>query len=142
MQSCSRLALSDEGFVFDPSSGDSYLVNHSGLFILKAFGQGDVIFGSFGAIHEVQVDGHYSVDTGHIVAFDSTLTFNIRRVGGLKSLFLSGEGLICDFQGKGRLYIQTRKPASFVHWINMFRPVQQSDGGSPLSILGLIKRFI
>ncbi len=97
-----------------------------GLFILKASGQGDLIFGSFGAIHEVEVDGSYIVDTGHIVAFEPTLQFSVRRVGGLKSLFLSGEGLVCDFSGKGKLYLQTRKPASFVSWINSFRPVQTS----------------
>jgi uncharacterized protein (TIGR00266 family) len=100
-----------------------------GLFILKASGQGDVLFGSFGAVHEVEVNGTYIVDTGHIVAFEPTLGFNVRRVGGLKSLFLSGEGLVCDFQGRGKLYLQTRKPASFVHWISMFRPVKKSDSG-------------
>lgn len=97
-----------------------------GLFILKAAGQGDLLFGSFGAIHEVNVDGNYIVDTGHIVAFDAGLRFNIRRVGGLKSLFLSGEGLVCDFSGKGKLFIQTRKPAGFVSWVHPFRRVQQS----------------
>jgi uncharacterized protein (TIGR00266 family) len=104
-----------------------------GLFILKASGQGDVLFGTFGAVHEVEVNGYYTVDTGHIVAFEPTLTFNVRRIGGLKSLFLSGEGLVCDFQGKGKLYLQTRKPASFVHWLNAFRPVQKSGGGGGLA---------
>jgi uncharacterized protein (TIGR00266 family) len=95
-----------------------------GLFILKATGAGDVLFGSFGAIHEVDVNGSYTVDTGHIVAFESGLTFNVRRVGGIKSLFLSGEGLVCDFSGRGKLFIQTRKPSSFVHWIHQFRRVK------------------
>lgn len=95
-----------------------------GLFILKASGQGDVLFGSFGAIHEVDVQGGYTVDTGHIVAFESGLSFNVRRIGGLKSLFLSGEGLVCDFSGRGKLYLQTRKPGSFVHWIHPFRRVK------------------
>lgn len=35
MQKLSQLALNDEGFVFDPMTGDSYLVNETGLFILK-----------------------------------------------------------------------------------------------------------
>lgn len=98
-----------------------------GLFILKASGEGDLVFGSFGAIHEVDVDGSYTVDTGHIVAFEPGLQFSVRKVGGLKSLFLSGEGLVCDFRGKGKLYLQTRKPTSFVWWINAFRPVQTNN---------------
>lgn len=31
-----QLAISDEGFVFDPSTGESFTVNRSGLLILKA----------------------------------------------------------------------------------------------------------
>ncbi len=30
-----RLAINDEGFVFDPTTGESYTVNQTGLFILK-----------------------------------------------------------------------------------------------------------
>ena len=119
-----------------------------GLFILKASGQGDVIFGSFGAIHEVDVEGGYTVDTGHIVAFDSGLTFNIRKVGGLKSLFLSGEGLVCDFSGKGKLYLQTRKPTGFARWVSPFRPAQSSGegggggaGGGIGTVIDIAKKF-
>jgi uncharacterized protein (AIM24 family) len=75
------------------------------------------------------------VDTGHIVGFEPGLTFNVRKVGGLKSLFLSGEGLVCDFSGKGKLYLQTRKPTGFVHWVNRFRPMKK--GGKAGLLLDL-----
>ncbi len=84
-----------------------------GLFMLKATGKGDLIINSFGAIHEIDVDGEYIVDTGHIVAFESTLDYKINRVGGWKSTILSGEGLVCRFSGKGRLWIQTRNGSEF-----------------------------
>ena len=32
----SRLAISEEGFVFDPETGNAYTVNETGLLILKA----------------------------------------------------------------------------------------------------------
>lgn len=35
-----QLALNDEGFVFDPSSGDSYVLNETGLFIVRALRDG------------------------------------------------------------------------------------------------------
>jgi len=35
MTKLSRLAINDEGFVFDPSSGESFTVNSTGLDILK-----------------------------------------------------------------------------------------------------------
>ncbi len=30
-----RLAISEEGFIFDPETGNSYTVNETGLFVLK-----------------------------------------------------------------------------------------------------------
>ncbi len=35
MSKIAHLAMNDEGFVFDPSTGDSYMLNTTGLFILK-----------------------------------------------------------------------------------------------------------
>jgi len=57
------------------------------------------------------------VDTGHIVAFTDGLTFNIKKVGGLKSTLFSGEGLVAEFNGTGTLWIQTRNQSSFLEWI-------------------------
>ncbi|MCB0276752.1 MAG: PqqD family protein [Calditrichaeota bacterium] len=36
MSRLNQLAINDEGFLFDPSTGESYTVNPSGLHILKA----------------------------------------------------------------------------------------------------------
>lgn len=36
----SKIALSDEGFIFDPETGNSYTVNPTGLFILKLLKEG------------------------------------------------------------------------------------------------------
>jgi uncharacterized protein (AIM24 family) len=71
------------------------------------------------------VTGTYTVDTSHIVAFDESLTFSVTRVGGLKSLVLSQEGLVCRFTGTGRLWIQTRSVpalASFLHPFRRLKP--------------------
>lgn len=35
-----RLAINDEGFIFDPETGNSYTVNKTGLFILKLLKEG------------------------------------------------------------------------------------------------------
>ena len=40
MSRLSRLALNEEGFVFDPATGDSFLANHCGLLIIRALGEG------------------------------------------------------------------------------------------------------
>ena len=36
-----QLALSDDGFVFDPTNGQSFTVSDTGLFILKGLKQGN-----------------------------------------------------------------------------------------------------
>ncbi|TGL65718.1 TIGR00266 family protein [Leptospira sarikeiensis] len=100
-----------------------------GLFFLKVSGSGDLFFSSFGAIHAVDVDGMYIVDTGHIVGFEPSLEYHLDKVGGLKSLFLSGEGLVAKFSGKGKLYLQTRNQNSFASWANAWRRVQRSTSG-------------
>ncbi len=100
-----------------------------GLFFLKVAGKGDLFFSSFGAIEEININNSsYTVDNGHIVGFEPTLNYEIKKIGGLKSLFLSGEGIVCEFKGSGKLYIQTRNTSSFVFWSDKFRKVQRKSG--------------
>jgi len=42
-------------------------------------------------------------------------------------LFFSGEGLVCRFQGQGRLWMQTRNPGALASFLHPFRPVQRSN---------------
>ncbi len=85
-----------------------------GLVMLKATGTGPLVFNSFGGIKEVDVDGTFIVDTGHIVAFEDGVTFKVTKFGGgWKSLIFGGEGLVCEFSGKGKVWIQTRNPQGF-----------------------------
>ena len=35
-----RLAINEEGFIFDPETGDSYTTNSTGLFIIKRLREG------------------------------------------------------------------------------------------------------
>lgn len=83
------------------------------MFWIRAFGNGPLALNAFGAIKEIEVDGHYIIDTGHIVAFEPGLSFQIKRVGSWFSTIFSSEGLVCRFEGKGKLYIQSRNPAEF-----------------------------
>lgn len=93
------------------------LIGGEGLVLLKAEGTGDLFINSYGGIKEVDVDGGFVVDTGHMVAFEETLTFKVKKVGGWKSTLLSGEGLVMEFSGKGKLYLQTRNMAALASWM-------------------------
>ncbi|MEO0812600.1 MAG: TIGR00266 family protein, partial [Myxococcota bacterium] len=97
------------------------LLGGEGLFLLECTGEGDLFINAYGSVVPIHVNGSYIVDTGHIVAFDGTLDFKVQGVsGGLKSLFLSGEGLVCRFEGQGTVYVQSRNVSALVGWISPF----------------------
>jgi uncharacterized protein (TIGR00266 family) len=98
------------------------LFGGEGLVLLQCSGRGDVFVNSYGGITEVPVDGQFVVDTGHIVAFDGALDFRVRSIGGAKSFLFSGEGLVCEFSGRGTLYIQSRNLKALVSWVTPLLP--------------------
>lgn len=96
------------------------------LFLAKCTGTGDLWFNTFGAIVEIDVKDGFVVDTGNIVAFTGGLSYRVTKFGGYKSLFFSGEGLVCQFSGEGKIWIQTRKVAPVVSWAWPFRPQKKN----------------
>lgn len=94
-----------------------------GAFFVEASGTGDLWFNSYGAIEEVQVNGSYMVDNGHLVGFDSSLDMKIRSAGGgFMGFVASGEGLVCEFRGQGRVFIQSRNTSALVDWLTPMLP--------------------
>jgi uncharacterized protein (TIGR00266 family) len=90
-----------------------------GLILLRASGSGKVLLSSYGAIHEVELASGevLTVDTGHLVAFNEGVGFKVRAVGGIKSTLFSGEGLVVDLTGPGKVLLQTRSQSSFLAWL-------------------------
>lgn len=95
-----------------------------GLFLLKLHGSGPLFLSSYGAIHPMELGPgqKWRVDTGHMVAFTEGTGYNVQKVGGLKSTLLSGEGLVVELTGPGKVWIQTRQPGAFAQWIAPFLP--------------------
>lgn len=119
VQSGSYLAA-DESIAIDTDFGGAKtLFGGEGLFLLRLSGTGPTFLSSYGAIEEKTLDpgDRYVVDTGHVVAFEESLDFSVERVGGLKSTLFSGEGLVCTFEGSGRLWLQSRSQDAFLAWL-------------------------
>jgi uncharacterized protein (TIGR00266 family) len=93
--------------------GFKSMFSGEGSFWMRGYGQGPIALTAFGGIQVVDVDGAFILDTGHIVAFESSLDYQIKRVGSWFSTFFSSEGLVCRFHGKGKLFMQTRNPSEF-----------------------------
>lgn len=99
-------------------AGLKALFSGHGLFFIEVTGSGDLFFNAYGGILEKDIDGSFTLDTGHLVAFESGLNYKVSAAGDLKSTLFSGEGLVLDFSGKGKLYIQSRNVGSLVNFVN------------------------
>ena len=91
-----------------------------GAFVIDAEGTGDLFYNAYGAIHEEDLDGELIVDTGHVVAWEKSLDYRIRGMGGLKQTLFSGEGLVMEFSGRGKLWLQTRTTPGTASWLTSF----------------------
>lgn len=119
VQSGSYVA-SEMGIATDTKwSGAKTFFASEGLVMLRATGQGKLLVSSYGAIHEINLAAgqSYTVDTGHLVAFTENMGFKVRRIGGIKSTLFSGEGLVVDLTGPGRVLMQTRSVDAFLSWL-------------------------
>lgn len=114
--------------------GRAIFGGQGGLFIMKTEGHGEVLISGFGSIQEVELTGNEIViDNAHVVAWDTTLDWQIERVGNSwgKS-FTTGEGLVNRFRGTGKVYIQSLNvetfAASLVPFMNDGNRGGQSQG--------------
>src|SRR3954451_21926070 len=126
VQSSSYLA-GDTSLVVDTKFGGAKsFFGGEGLFLLQVSGAGLLLVSSFGAIHRrtLRPGEQYVVDTGHLVAWEAQMPYNIRKAaksGYLRS-FLSGEGMVAEFTGPGEILIQTRNLAAFASMLKPFFP--------------------
>lgn len=104
-----------------------------GLFVLQVSGTGLLLVSSFGAIHRrtLRPGEQYVVDTGHLVAWEGHMQYNLRKAAksGFFRSFLSGEGFVAEFNGPGEILIQTRNLAAFASLLRPFFPSQGGGGG-------------
>ena len=81
-----------EGFILQHLRGDGMAFVHAGGSVIKKELNNEVL----------------RVDTGCLVAFSSSVDYNIEMVKGLKSMFFGGEGLfLATLQGTGTVYLQS-----------------------------------
>ena len=119
VQSGSFLAATMNIEVDSQWGGARSFFSREGLFLLRCSGRGLLFVSSYGAIHRIDLDRgeRYTVDNGHMVAFDESVTYEVGRSGGWKTTLLGGEGLVCKLEGPGRFFMQTRSEDAFLSWL-------------------------
>ena len=137
VQSSSYLA-GDASLVVDTKwGGAKSFFGGEGLFVLQVQGRGLLLVSSFGAIHSkrLQPGERYVVDTGHLVAWEGTTQYSLRKAAsGFFRSMVSGEGIVAEFSGPGELLIQTRNLAALAGLLKPFFPSQSGGGGSGFNI--------
>lgn len=116
----SFLAASDGISLQTRFGGVKAIFSGEGAFLFEAVGEGHLLFNAYGGIVERELDGDLTVDTGHVVAWESSLDYSIEGMGGLKQTFFSGEGLVMRFAGTGKLWLQTRTLRATAGWITPY----------------------
>jgi len=108
------------------SVGNALFAQSGGFFITETGGVGQVAVSGFGAISQLEVTpgNDMIIDNAHVVAWDSTLRYEISVTTGGNSGFLgnlvnsqtSGEGMVLRFSGQGKILISSRNRAAFQLW--------------------------
>ncbi len=85
------------------------LFGGEGFILQKLRGDGNVFIHAGGMVIEKELrNERLMVDTGCIAAFETSIQYDIRSVGGLKSMAFGGEGLFfATLQGTGRVWLQS-----------------------------------
>ena len=108
------------------------MLGGEGAFLVKVSGSGTLLLSSYGAIHKVVLAAgeSYVVDTGHIVAFDAGVKYEMTKAAkGILNSVTSGEGFVFRYTGPGEIYLQTRNLRGFVDVISPMLPKPSGFGG-------------
>ena len=83
-----------------------------------------MVASGYGALDTINVGAGESfvLDSGHLVGYSEGMTFTTRKVTkGLMQTMKSGEGLVMEFQGPGRIYADAQSE-EFVGWLTEVLP--------------------
>ena len=110
-----------EGFIMQKLEGDGQVFVHAGGTVVE---------------RELAAGERLDVDTGCVVAFTQTVDFDVKTVGGVKSILFGGEGLfLAQLTGPGKVWLQSLPFSRLAG--RMFSAAYQRGGGKEEgSVLG------
>lgn len=116
-----------------------------GFLLQKLTGQGTAWLELSGelVVRDLQPGETLRVHPGHVGAFQSSVSFQITTVPGIKNLIFGGDGIfLAALTGPGRIWLQTLPIAKLAHAIDHYLPHENStrtvDGGVVGGIVGSI----
>ncbi len=111
-----------EGFIMEKLEGDGMAFVHAGgIVVEKQLAVGEMI----------------KIDTGCIVAFTSTVDYDIQFVKGIKNMVFGGEGLFfATLRGPGKVWIQSLPISRLASRVIAYGGMRRKEEGSVLGGLG------
>lgn len=119
--------------------GNALFGGTGGFLVMATSGQGQLVVSGFGSLFELDVvpGKDTIIDNGHVVCWDSTLTYELStstsRSGGLLGNLVNsvtgGEGLVLRFRGQGKVVVCSRNRQNFLTWLGSKLPGGSSRGG-------------
>ena len=110
-----------------PSQPAALFAQSGGFSVTETSGSGQVVVSGFGSMSVLDVEPGKDaiIDNSHVVAWDSTLHYEVSITTGTSGGFLgnlinsqtSGEGLVLRFSGRGKIYVCSRNRATFKAWM-------------------------
>jgi uncharacterized protein (TIGR00266 family) len=109
------------------SVGNALFAQSGGFFVTETQGSGQVVVSGFGSMSMLDVEPGKDaiIDNAHVVAWDSTLRYEVSITTGTSGGFLgnlinsqtSGEGIVLRFSGRGKIYVCSRNRNAFKAWM-------------------------
>ena len=116
-----------EGFILQKLSGDGKAFVHAGGTVVRKQLQGETL----------------RVDTGCIVAFEESISYDVQMAGGLKSMIFGGEGLfLATLSGFGTVWLQSLPFSRLADRILQNAPSAGGKSQGEGSVLGGLGRMI
>ena len=111
-----------EGFIMQKLEGDGLAFVHAGGYVIEK---------------QLQPGEHLKIDTGCVVAYSSTIDFDITFVKGVRNLIFGGEGLFfAQLTGPGKVWIQSLPISRLAGKMMQYASVNRKEEGSILGGLG------
>ncbi len=113
----------------------SGLLGGEGFILQKLEGDGRAFIHAGGTVIEKQLNNEsLRIDTGCVVGFEPSVSFDIQSSGGLKSMLFGGEGLfLATLSGTGKVWLQSMPIRKL---IAALAPYGKNKGKEQSSILG------
>jgi uncharacterized protein (TIGR00266 family) len=115
----------------------SGLVGGEGFILQKLEGDGKVFIHAGGTVIERQLNNEtLRIDTGCVVAYESTLDFDVETTGSLKSMVFGGEGLfLATLRGTGKIWLQSMPIRKLIRALAPYGRNSRKESGSILGSL-------